>query len=57
MRHKPKTIHDKGLKFDSKSKACKTPYYLRVTGRGDRPRPMDRKKYEKNYDKIDWGKK
>lgn len=56
MKRKPRTTHD-GHKFDSKSKACKTPYYLRVSGKGDKPRPTDRERYEKNYDAIDWGEK
>ena len=25
--------------------------------KGDRPRPVDKKKYDKNYDSIDWGRK
>lgn len=27
-----------------------------MAGKGDMPRPCDRKKYEAGYDKIDWGK-
>jgi hypothetical protein len=26
-------------------------------GKGDRPRPIDKDKYRKNLDKIDWSKK
>ena len=26
-------------------------------GKGDKQRPTDKKKYNDNYDKIDWGKK
>lgn len=54
---KKKTIRDKGCKFDSKSKACKTPYYLRVAGKGDNPRPTNKEKFDKNWNKIRWGRK
>ena len=26
-------------------------------GKGDTPRPVDKKTYDKNYDKIKWGEK
>lgn len=25
-------------------------------GKGDKPRPVDKKKYDQNFDKIDWSK-
>lgn len=31
--------------------------YTNQAGKGDRYRPVDRKKYEDNYDKINWKKK
>jgi len=26
-------------------------------GKGDKPRPVDKKQYDTNHDKIDWNKK
>ncbi len=29
---------------------------MNQAGKGDKPRPVDKKKYDENYDKIDWSK-
>ena len=47
----------KSKKLCNKSCGCPAPKKSHQNGKGDKPRPLDKNQYNKNYETINWKKR